>query len=413
MAVFRPFAAYRPKAELADQVAALPYDVMNRKEAKEAVVGNPYSFLHVDKAEIDLEDSIDSYAACVYEQAASNLKDMIQKSIYEKDDKPCYYIYREMMGERSQTGLVGCASIDDYLENKIKKHELTVAKKEEDRVRHVDTCNANTGPIFLTYRHDSEITAVIEGWKDTHEPEYDFLSDDQVRHTVWVVDDEIVTGILESALSAVSDFYIADGHHRAASAVRVGQKRRQQHPDYTGKEEFNYFLSVLFPDDELAIFDYNRVLKEWNGYTPETLLTRLSADFVITEAGSKPVRPDALHTFGMYMDGRWYHLQAKEQLCQNGCAVDNLDVSILQKYVLTPVFDIQDPRTDPKIAFVGGIRGLEELEKMVDGGMAVAFSMYPTSMEELMEIADGGQIMPPKSTWFEPKLRSGLFIHQL
>lgn len=413
MAVFRPFAAYRPKAELADQVAALPYDVMNRKEAKEVVVGNPYSFLHVDKAEIDLDDSIDSYAACVYEKAASNLEDMIQKSIYEKDDKPCYYIYREMMGERSQTGLVGCASIDDYLENKIKKHELTVAKKEEDRVRHVDTCNANTGPIFLTYRHDSEITAVIEGWKDTHEPECDFLSEDQVRHTVWVVDDEIVIGILESALSAVSDFYIADGHHRAASAVRVGQKRRQQHPDYTGMEEFNYFLSVLFPDDELAIFDYNRVLKEWNGYTPETLLTRLSTDFVITEAGGKPVRPDALHTFGMYMDGRWYYLQAKEQLCQNGCAVDNLDVSILQKYVLTPIFDIQDPRTDPKIAFVGGIRGLEELEKMVDGGMAVAFSMYPTSMTELMEIADGGQIMPPKSTWFEPKLRSGLFIHQL
>lgn len=254
---------------------------------------------------------------------------------------------------------------------------------------------------------------MVEGWKDTHDPEYDFFSEDQVRHTVWVIDDEIVIGILESALSAVSDFYIADGHHRAASAVRVGKKRRQQHPDYTGEEEFNYFLSVLFPDDELAIFDYNRVLKEWNGYTPETLLTRLSADFVITEAGSKPVRPDALHTFGMYMNGRWYYLQAKEQLCESGCTVDNLDVSILQKYVLTPVFDIQDPRTDPKIAFVGGIRGLGELEKMVDGGMAVAFSMYPTSMEELMEIADDGQIMPPKSTWFEPKLRSGLFIHQL
>lgn len=413
MAVFRPFAAYRPKKELADQVAALPYDVMNREEAKEAVSGNPYSFLHVDKAEIDLEESVDPYAEVVYKKAASNLNDMIEDHIYEKEEKPCYYIYREIMGDRSQTGLVGCASIDDYLENRIKKHELTVAKKEEDRVRHVDTCNANTGPIFLTYRHQTEVTEVIESWKETHDPVYDFTSEDQIRHTVWVVDDEMVIGILESAFRAVPDFYIADGHHRAASAVRVGRKRRQEQESYTGEEEFNFFLAVLFPDDELAIFDYNRVLKEWNGYTPDTLLEKLAEDFMITEAGNTAVRPEHIHSFGMYMDGKWYHLQAKEQICQGMCTVDNLDVSILQKNVLTPVFDIQDPRTDPKIAFVGGIRGLNELEKMVDGGMAVAFSMYPTSMGELMAIADAGQIMPPKSTWFEPKLRSGLFIHQL
>ncbi len=413
MAVFRPFPAYRPVKDLADKVAALPYDVMSSGEAKEMVKGNPYSFLHVDKAEIDFECPVNKYEACVYKKAADNLHKMMEEHVYIQDAKPCYYIYREIMDGRSQTGVVGCASIDDYMENRIKKHELTVAKKEEDRVCHVDACNANTGPIFLTYRNREEITALIDGWMDTHEPEYDFISEDHIQHTVWIVDDEMIIAILESAFDAVPAFYIADGHHRTASAVRVGMKRRAEHPDYTGEEEFNYFLSVLFPDNQLCILDYNRVLKEWNGYTPETLLEKLSESFKIEQSDHGRVRPDKQHTFGMYMEGSWYYLKAKDELYHKTHHVDNLDVSLLQEYVLTPIFDIEDPRTDSRIAFVGGIRGLGALERMVDDGMAVAFSMYPTSVEELMCIADEGDIMPPKSTWFEPKLRSGIFVHEL
>ena len=413
MAVFRPFPAYRPVKELADKVAALPYDVMSSREARELVKGNPYSFLHVDKAEIDFKCPVDQYAECVYKKAASNLNRMINDHVYVKEEKPCYYIYREIMDGRSQTGVVGCASIDDYIENRIKKHELTVAKKEEDRVCHVDACNANTGPIFLTYRNQKEITSVINAWKETHEPEYDFVSEDGIQHTIWIVDDEMILAILENAFDAVADFYIADGHHRAASAVRVGKKRREEHPDYTGTEEFNFFLSVLFPDNELAILDYNRVLKEWNGYTPETLLEKLKENFSIEESDHGRVRPEKQHTFGMYMNGKWYYLSVKANLCHEDHPVDNLDVSILQEYVLTPIFGIEDPRTGQRIAFVGGIRGLKELERMVDGGMAVAFSMYPTSVDELIRIADEGEIMPPKSTWFEPKLRSGIFVHEL
>lgn len=413
MAIFRPFSAYRPEKKLADKVAALPYDVMSSNEAKEMVKDNPYSFLHVDKAEIDFECPVNKYADCVYKKAADNLHKMIEEHIYIHEDKPCYYIYRQIMDGRSQTGLVGCASIDDYMENRIKKHELTVAKKEEDRVCHVDACNANTGPIFLTYRNRDEITSLMNGWMDTHEAEYDFTSEDDIRHTIWIIDDEMIIAILENAFEAVSAFYIADGHHRTASAVRVGLKRRKEHPDYTGKEEFNFFLAVLFPDNQLSILDYNRVLKDWNGYTPETLLEKLGESFEIEQSDHGRVRPHKLHTFGMYMKGQWYYLKAKKHLYHKEHPVDNLDVSLLQEYVLTPIFDIEDPRTDSRITFVGGIRGLGELERMVDGGMAVAFSMYPTSVEELMHIADEGEIMPPKSTWFEPKLRSGIFIHEL
>lgn len=413
MAVFRPFPAIRPVEDLADKVAALPYDVMSSKEARRMVKGNPYSFLHVDRAEIDLDPSVNLYDKCVYRKAASNLNKMIEDHVYFKESRPCFYIYRQIMDGRSQTGIVGCASINDYLENRIKKHELTVATKEEDRVRHVDSCNANTGPIFLTYRNRMEISEMIHDWMENHPAVYDFVSEDEITHTVWVIDDETVITTLSDLFGEVPEFYIADGHHRTASAVRVGLKRRKEHPDYTGEEEFNHFLAVLFPDNELSILDYNRVLKEWNGYTAETLLDRLGEVFSIDMVGEDQYRPTCVHEFGMYMNGQWYRLKAKDCCIDADNPVAALDVSILQNHVLHPVFDIEDPRTDKRVAFVGGIRGLGELEDMVDSGMCCAFAMYPTSVKELMDIADTGNIMPPKSTWFEPKLRSGIFIHQL
>lgn len=413
MAVFRPFPAVRPVKKLAEKVAALPYDVMNSEEAREMAKDNPYSFLHVDKAEIDLDPSIDLYDDRVYEKAASNLSRMMEDGVYIKEEKPCFYIYRQVMDGRSQTGIVGCASIDDYRNNVIKKHELTRADKEEDRVRHVDICDANTGPIFLTYRHESKITDITKAWTESHEILYDFVSEDGICHTVWQIDDGNIIQTLKRFFETIPSFYIADGHHRAASAVRVGEKRRRENPDYTGEEEFNYFLAVLFPDEELSIWDYNRVLKEWNGYTPESLLVRLSETFTISKWSDGMCKPEKKHTFGMYMENQWYQMEAKEGTFDPEDPVDRLDVSILQNIVLTPVFGIEDPRTDHRIAFIGGIRGLGELVRLVDQGMSVAFAMYPTGIDDLMEIADGGHIMPPKSTWFEPKLRSGLFIHQL
>lgn len=413
MAIFRPFPAIRPVEELAEKVAALPYDVMNSMEAREMVKGNPFSFLHVDKAEIDLDPSVNLYDKCVYRKAAANLNHMIEEHVYFKEEKPCYYIYRQIMDGRCQTGIVGCASIDDYMENRIKKHELTVASKEEDRVRHVDICNANTGPIFLTYRNRKDITRILYEWMENHNPVYDFVSEDDITHTVWVIDDESLIHIISELFLSVPELYIADGHHRTASAVRVGQKRRKEHPEYTGEEEFNYFLAVLFPDEELSILDYNRVLKEWNGFTPETLLEKLQEVFTIEKAECEEFKPSKVHEMGLYMNSQWYCLNVKDGLYDESNPVDRLDVSILQNCVLTPMFDIEDPRTDKRIKFVGGIRGLKELEHMVDDGMCCAFAMYPTSVQDLMDIADTGNIMPPKSTWFEPKLRSGIFIHQL
>ena len=413
MAVFRPFKAVRPVPSLASKVAALPYDVMNSKEAREMVVGNPYSFLHVDRAEIDLDPSVNIYDDKVYAKAASNLKRMQEEGVYIQDSKPCYYIYRQIMNGRAQSGIVGCASIDDYLNNRVKKHELTRADKEEDRIRHVDTCDANTGPIFLTYRGRDDISEIINGWMKGHMPVYDFVSEDGIVHTVWVIDDEKTIKKLEESFKQVSDFYIADGHHRAASAVRVGQRRRASNPGYSGKEEFNFFLAVLFPDSELKIMDYNRVVHDLNGNSPKQFMEKLSKVYEITEHGEGICVPPEKHTAGMYMGGKWYLLRAKDGCFDAGDPVESLDVSILQKNVLTPILGIDDPRTSDRISFVGGIRGLKELEKLVDGGKAVAFAMYPTGLDELMAIADTNNIMPPKSTWFEPKLRSGIFIHKL
>lgn len=395
-------------------MAALPYDVMNSDEARNMVEGKPYSFIHVDKAEVDLDKNIDIYSPEVYKKAAENLKKLSDDGICKKDAAPCFYIYRLTMNGRSQTGLVGCAGIDDYINNVIKKHEFTRADKEEDRVRHVDTCNANTGPIFLAYKENGGIAAEIAAWQAANEPVYDFTADSDVRHTVWVIDDEKVCERINALFVSVPSLYIADGHHRCASAVRVGKKRREQYPDYDGTEEFNFFLAVAFPENELAIMDYNRVIKDLNGLTVSGLIEKLSEKFTVTEQVSdKPFHPEKRHTFGMYTDGKWYCLEAKAGTFDESDPVLCLDVSILQNNCISPIFGIDDPRTDSRIDFVGGIRGLAELERRADSDMVIAFSMYPTSLKELMDIADAGMVMPPKSTWFEPKLLSGLFIHEL
>lgn len=413
MSTIRPFQAIRPPASLAARVAALPYDVMSSEEARQMVTGNPYSFLHVDKAEIDLPSDVDLYDERVYQKARQNLDGMIAEGILQQDGQACFYIYRQIMNGRSQTGIVACCSMDEYLDNKIKKHEFTRADKEQDRINHVNVCDANTGPIFLTYRNRTDINSIIAQWC-TQAPVYEFQSEDGIGHVVWVIDDLRVMADLQHCFRQVEELYIADGHHRCASGVRVGQMRRQQYPNYTGEEEFNYFLAVLFPDQELQIMDYNRVIKDLNGLSRAAFLAAVEDKFSITATGASiPYKPQSRHHFGMYLDEQWYELTAREGTIAEDDPVARLDVSILQNNLLGPVLGIADPRTDRRIDFIGGIRGLEELEKRVKEGMAVAFSLYPVTILDLMDIADAGQVMPPKSTWFEPKLRSGLFIHKL
>lgn len=412
MAVLKPFAAIRPVPSLASQVAALPYDVMNTEEARELVRNNPYSFLHVDKAEINFENSVNPYDDQVYKKAADTLKQMCSNGIYIQDSKPCLYIYREIMYGRVQTGLVGCVSIDDYANGIIKKHEMTRADKEADRIRHVDVCNANTGPIFLTYRAKENITNAMKYWIDSYKPIYDFTAEDNVRHTVWLVDDERTISGFQKEFEDIPYLYIADGHHRAASAFHVGMKRRQEHPSYTGDEEFNYFLSVIFPDEQLHIWPYNRYVHDLNGLSRSEFLEKLTAAFDVAPV-SERYEPVKKHQADMYLDGKWYSLTFKKGTFNEENPVDQLDVSILQNNLLGPILNIDDPRTSSRIDFVGGIRGLPELERLVNEGHGVAFALYPTTLDDLMDIADAGSIMPPKSTWFEPKLRSGIFIHSL
>ena len=411
MAVVKAFKAVRPEKEYASKVAALPYDVMNSAEARQKVEGNKYSFLHVDKAEIDLPEDIDVYSEQVYLKASENLNNLVRDGICKQESKPAFYIYRQIMDGRSQTGLVCCASIDDYLNNVIKKHENTVAAKEADRIKHVDYCDANTGPIFLTYRNNPEISDIIEKYVTESKSEYDFVSEN-VQNTVWVIDDEKIISKLSSLFSAVPALYIADGHHRSASAVKVGLKRREQNPGYTGEEEFNFFLAVLFPDSELAVMDYNRTVKDLNGMSESDFLSKLSEKFEI-EPKTLAYRPEKRHTFGLYLGKKWYKLELKDGAVDESDPLARLDVSVLQNEVLSPLLNITNPRADKRIDFIGGIRGLGELEKRCNEDMCAAFSMYPTSIDDLMAIADSGNVMPPKSTWFEPKLLSGLFIHKL
>lgn len=411
MADIKPFAAYRPAPGMESRIAALPYDVYNREEATREVQKNPDSFLAIDRAETGLEPDIDTYAPEVYERANSLLRERIAAGYFIKEDAPCFYLYQQTFAGRTQTGIVACASIDDYCDNVIKKHENTRADKEQDRIRHVDVCNMQTGPIFLAYRSNDALRTIIS-WTKQEKPVYDFVSEDGIGHRVWVIGDSQKVEQIQESFRQITSIYIADGHHRCASAVKVGLMRRESHPDYTGLEEYNYFLSVLFPDEELRIMDYNRVVKDLNGLTIAEFLDKIGESFLVEKKGQASCRPGRKGTFGMYLEGEWYLLTARENILTDD-PVEGLDVSLLQNHLLEPVLGIGDPKTDKRIDFVGGIRGLEELERRVKADMKVAFSMYPTSIEELFNVADAGKLMPPKSTWFEPKLRSGLFLHDL
>lgn len=411
MAKIRPFAAIRPRREMAEKIAALPYDVYNRKEAKKEVESHPDSFLKIDRAETQLEDFVDTYDARVYQKAHDTLWDMVENGSFLREEERCYYIYELTMNGRVQTGITACASIDDYENGVIKKHENTRADKEIDRINHVDICNAQTGPIFLAYRSNEVINGIVAEVKQ-EEAVYDFVAEDGIRHRVWVISKEEQIEAVEKAFDGIGEIYIADGHHRAASAVKVGLKRRAEHPDYDGAEEFNFFLSVLFPDEQLMIMDYNRVVKDLGGLTETEFLKKVSQLFYVKKIENEEKKPGQKGYFSMYLGGSWYRCQMKSEDIPND-PVGGLDVSVLQDKLLAPVLHITDPKTDDRIDFVGGIRGMEELERRCSLDCAAAFAMYPTSIGELFAVADAGLLMPPKSTWFEPKLRSGLFIHEL
>ena len=412
MATVKPFRAVRPQKQYADKVISLPYDVMNREEAAQMAEGNPYSFLHICRAEIDLPQA-DQHSQEVYEKARDNIADFRAKDIFKQEEAPALYVYREIMDGRVQTGIFGCVSVDEYKNNIIKKHELTRVEKEIDRINHFDVCNANTEPVFLTYRDDKRIRVIVEGWAENHEPEYDITASDGIRHMLWPVTDENTIATLTGLFKEIPALYIADGHHRSASAFKVGMKRREEHPDFTGDEEFNFFMAAIFPDSDLHIFDYNRVIKDLNGLDSESFLKKIEeAGFEVEEKGADIYAPEAKHFFGMFLDGKWYRLKATDRIIPDH-VIDSLDVAVLQNNLLGPVLGIDDPRTSDRIDFVGGIRGLAELERRVNSDMKVAFAVYPVSISDLLAVSDADMIMPPKSTWFEPKLGSGLLIHML
>lgn len=410
MAVIKAFQCVHPAEGLASQIAALPYDVYSRTEARRQVEKEPLSFLRIDRAETQFDENIDIYSPEVYQKAHDLLYGMIEDGSFVKEKKSCYYLYELTMNGRSQTGLVACAAVDDYLNGVIRKHENTTEEKEIDRIHHVDVCNAQTGPIFLAYRNRGLIRDITNRVKKGR-PMFDFVSEDGIVHRGWRIDQEKDIAQIRDTFAAIDKIYIADGHHRAASAVKVGLKRREEHPDYDGTEEFNYFLSVLFPDDELLIMDYNRVVKDLKGQTREEFLDKVKLVFDM-EKHEGQYHPQHKGNFGMYIGGQWYKLTAKPQLMKED-PVEGLDVAYLQRELLRPYLNILNPKACHRIEYIGGIRGLDELERRVDGGSAVAFSMYPTSIGELFDVADANELMPPKSTWFEPKLRSGLFIHEM
>ncbi len=404
MATIKPFAALRPQPELASQICELPYDVMSSEEARETARGNPLSFLHVSKPEIDLPPGTDLYSAEVYAKGAENFSRLIGQHALRLDGRPAFYLYRQIMGSHSQTGLVAAASCQEYLDGVIKKHEFTRPDKEDDRVRHIETLNSQTGPVFLTYRADPALDAFVAA-RTAREPAVDFTAKDDVRHTAWVVDDAEGLALVEGAFARIPALYIADGHHRSAAAGRVHQSRR-------GAGESGRFLTVIFPHNQMQILPYNRVLKDLNGMTPEQLREKLAAIFDVVPDGC--AQPTGKHELGFYLGGRWTQLRFRTELTSDADPIGRLDVTLLQRHVLAPLFGIDDPRTSKRINFVGGIRGTGELERLVDRGeYACAFSMFPTSIEDLMTIADAGGIMPPKSTWFEPKLRDAMFCHMI
>ncbi len=414
MSILKPFKGVRPKHELAEKVASRPYDVLNSKEAKVEAEGNPYSFYHVIKPEIDLPEDIDIHSEVVYKKAKENFEKLFNEGTLIQDNKKAFYINAQTMWGNTQYGLVACAGVEDYMNNIIKKHELTRPDKEEDRMNHVRTANINAGPVFFAYKDNAKIDNIVaEAVKNT--PIYDFTSNDDVRHQLWKIDDEAtVNQITDIFDKEVEYLYVADGHHRTAAAALVGNERKKANPNHTGDEEYNYFLSVNFPASQLTIIDYNRVVKDLNGNSDEEFIKKLKTSFTIEEKGSEEYKPESLHDFGMYLSGKWYKLTAKDNTFNENDPIGVLDVTILTKEVLEPHLNIVDLRRSERIEFVGGIRGLGELKKRVDSGeMKAAFALYPVSMDQLMNIADNDMIMPPKVTWFEPKLRSGLIIHSL
>ena len=415
MAVVKPFRGLRPPAGLASEIACLPYDVMNSEEAAVMARGKEKSLLHITKSEIDLPEGTDVHSEEVYRKAFENFTQWQKNGWLVQDEKPCFYIYAQTMKGRTQYGVVGAAAVSDYLNGKIKKHELTRPDKEEDRMVHVRTNNANIEPVFFAYPAVKEIDRIVSRVVKKQKPEYDFVAEDGIGHQFWVIRDEALITQLELLFTAKVPFmYVADGHHRTAAAALVGKERREKNPLHKGDEEYNYFLSVIFPDNQLKILDYNRVIRDLNGQTAEQLIARLAENFTIKDKGSNTYRPRKLHNFAMYLDGRWYSLTARQGTYNDDDPIGILDVTILTEKVLGPLLDIQDLRRSKRIDFIGGIRGLGELKRRVDSGeMKLAFALYPVSMKQLITIADTGNIMPPKTTWFEPKLRSGLVIHKL
>lgn len=412
MATIRPFKGLRPKLELVKEFSAPPYDVLNSDEAREYVNGKPNSWLHVTKPEVDLEKSIDLYDDKVYAKAKENFQKMKDDGIFVSDEKPCLYIYKLVMGNIDETGIVATSSVEDYENNIIKKHENTRADKEADRIKHTDTINANAGPVFLTYKSREDINEIVNTFMEENSPVYDFVADNGVSNTFWKISDDAIIAKIINIFTSVDYTYIADGHHRAASGALIGKQRREANTNHKGDEEYNFFLSVLFPHNQLYIMDYNRIVKDLNGLSKNEFLEKVKEKFEVQEYSSdNAYKPELIHTFGMYLGNEWYKITAKEGTYDKNDVIKSLDVSILQDNLLNPILGILDPRKDKRIDFVGGIRGLDELKNRVDNGEAVAFSMFPTSIEELMNIADAGEIMPPKSTWFEPKLRSGMVIH--
>lgn len=415
MVKIKAFKGFRPPKDIADKVAARPYDVLSSEEARIEISGNPFSLLHITKPEIDLSPDTDEHAPEVYQKGIDNYKLFKDKGYLVQDEKEKLYIYAQTINGKTQYGLVACASVDDYLKGIIKKHELTRKEKEEDRMKHIRNTNANIEPVFFSYPHVDDIDNIIDNIVKTESPEYDFVAEDGIGHQFWVINDENTIHKLIILFEKKVPFsYVADGHHRTAAAALVGKEKRKKNPDFTGKEEFNYFLAVHFPDNQLSIIDYNRVVQDLNGLTEEKFMKKISINFSIEKIGKEIYKPNKLHEFSMYLNGKWYKLSAKQHTYNNTDPIGILDVTVLSKYVLDDLLDIKDLRTSKRIDFIGGIRGLSELRKRVDcGKMKVAFALFPVTMKQLIDIANANMIMPPKTTWFEPKLRSGLCIHEL
>ena len=412
MAIIKPFKAVRPANEYVKMVAELPYDVMNREEAKKLAKGNKYSYLHIDRAEIDLDDNVNEHDEKVYLKAKENLNKFIDKNIFIKDEEEAIYIYREIVNDRAQTGIVACVAIDDNLNGVVKKHENTKPDKELDRTNHIKYCNANTGTVLLTYKNKEEIEKIIDYYVYFMAPIYDFKTDDGVIHTIWRVEKERDIVDLVNEFAKIENLYIADGHHRCAAAENIALEKRSKNPNYTGKEEFNYYTAMIAPDTDLKVMDYNRVVKDLNGFNEEEFLEKIKEKFIVRKA-KKNYKPNKKGHVGMYLDDNWYEIEFGKEYLQEGDVVDTLDISILQKHILDEILGIKNPRTDKRIDFIGGIRGSKEVERRVKEDMKVGFLMYPTHIDELISVADENKVMPAKSTWFEPKVRCGLFLHEL